>query len=200
MFFRITPNHLKMLTAAVFLMLIFSFPGTAQAHRVTIFAYVDGNTIFTESKFGGGEPVRGGEVLVQDEAGNQLLTGKTNNKGEFSFPIPKKSALKIILNATMGHRAEWFLPRSEITGENSEPPEEKSTPQSVSVSGPSAPATVSTQEMEKAFEKVLDRKLKPLNRMLADMQQPGPSVHDVFAGIGYIFGLMGVAAWFRSRQ
>jgi nickel transport protein len=36
--------------------------------------------------------------------------------------------------------------------------------------------------------------------MLADIGSSGPSFRDIFGGIGYIFGLMGVAAWFRYRH
>jgi hypothetical protein len=36
--------------------------------------------------------------------------------------------------------------------------------------------------------------------MLADLQQKGPSIKDIFAGIGYIFGLLGVAAYVQSRK
>ena len=34
---------------------------------------------------------------------------KTNEKGEFSFKLPKKAELKIVLLAGTGHRGEWNL-------------------------------------------------------------------------------------------
>jgi nickel transport protein len=36
--------------------------------------------------------------------------------------------------------------------------------------------------------------------MLADIRQKGPTVADIFAGIGYIFGLVGIAAYVHSRK
>ncbi|MBN2427128.1 MAG: hypothetical protein JXK94_02205 [Deltaproteobacteria bacterium] len=191
---------LKSLTITAFVIFIISFAASAQAHRVTIFAWVDGDTIFTESKFGNGQAVKGGKVLVSDEAGNQLLAGETDDNGEFSFAIPQKSALKIVLNATMGHRAEWYVPLSEITGKETIPPEKSVSSETGPKSQPPLAAPVSTHDLENIVEKVLDRKLKPVNRMLAEIQHPGPSFRDIFGGIGYIFGLMGVGAWFRYRK
>ncbi len=84
------------------------------AHRAIIFAWVEGEKIFTESKFSGGRPVKQGDIIVYDLEGNQLLKGKTDDQGEFSFVIPKKTAMKIVLQAGMGHRGEWVIPLKEI--------------------------------------------------------------------------------------
>ena len=35
--------------------------------------------------------------------------------------------------------------------------------------------------------------------MLASQFDAGPSLKDIVGGIGWIFGLVGVAAWFRRR-
>jgi len=86
----------------------------AFAHRVTVFAWVEGDTVFVESKFPGGRKVSGGKIIVTDSKGVELLTGKTDDQGEFSFKIPQKTELKIILEAGMGHRAEWTIPVSEM--------------------------------------------------------------------------------------
>ena len=61
----------------------------AQAHKVTIFAWAEGNRVFTESKFSGGKRVKDGLVTVFDSAGNQLLEGRTDENGEFSFEAPR---------------------------------------------------------------------------------------------------------------
>ena len=56
------------------------------------------------------------------------------------------------------------------------------------------------QIIEKAVEKALDKKLQPINRMLAQMQNKGPSINDIFGGIGYILGFFGIAAYFLSKK
>jgi nickel transport protein len=197
---RIHKAYRKAITLLTLTVIVFSCSGNALAHRVTVFAWVEGDTVFTESKFGAGQPVKDGEILVLDEAGNRLLTGKTDNEGEFSFPIPQKSALKVVLNASMGHRAEWFIPLRDVDQGEMMPSENVGTTAAASETRSASPATASPAELEKIVEKVLDRKLKPIHRMLADIGSSGPSFRDIFGGIGYIFGLMGVAAWFRYRH
>jgi nickel transport protein len=36
--------------------------------------------------------------------------------------------------------------------------------------------------------------------MVADLEQKGPTMNEIVGGIGYIFGLMGVAIYFSSRK
>jgi nickel transport protein len=69
---------------------------------VTIFAWVDGDTIHTQSKFSGGKRVHNGEINVFDLDGNLLLKGNTDKNGEFSFKVPKNTSLKIELNSGNG--------------------------------------------------------------------------------------------------
>jgi len=86
----------------------------ANAHRVNLFAWVEGDTVHVESKFSGGKKVKAGKIIVTDPQGNELVKGTTNEKGEFAFKIPKKTDLKIVLLAGTGHRAEWIIPVGEI--------------------------------------------------------------------------------------
>jgi len=178
----------------------------ADAHRVNIFAWVEGDTVYVESKFPGGKPVTGGKVVVTDSQGLELLTGKTNDQGEFSFKVPKRDALTITLIAGMGHQADWKISAGEIQGVgvgDSAP-----TPAVPKVETPQTPAeqpviatpALTAADIQQAMENALDKKLKPVIKMLADAQQTGPSMRDVFGGIGYILGLVGLAAYFQSRK
>jgi nickel transport protein len=84
------------------------------AHKVNIFAYVEGGKVFTESYFPDGKKVEGGAIEVLDASGNKILEGKTDNKGLFSFPLPKKEDLTIVLDGTMGHKNSFVLKKSEM--------------------------------------------------------------------------------------
>ena len=86
----------------------------ALAHKVNIFAYVEGDTIFTESYFNDGRKCVNSKITVFDSSGNQLLEGVTNQEGEFSFKSPKKIDLRIVLTASMGHKNEYILAASEF--------------------------------------------------------------------------------------
>ncbi|MBM4276145.1 MAG: carboxypeptidase regulatory-like domain-containing protein [Deltaproteobacteria bacterium] len=100
----------------VFLLLIICvFTTPALAHRVLVFAYTEGDTIHTESKFVPSTPVKQGKVQVLDAKSDKvLLTGETDDKGKFSGKIPPEVAaqkidLKIVVEASMGHRGEFLL-------------------------------------------------------------------------------------------
>ncbi len=197
----------------LFIWIVFFVIDSAFAHRVNVYAWVDGDKIYLESKFAGGRPVKSGKVVVTDPRGVELLSGVTDDEGEFSFKIPERTDLKIVLIAGQGHQAEWTIRAAEMedlpSGKASDagaakagPSEQKNVVSKTSAAnGTAAPDTVmSPKELEAVIESVLDRKLKPITRMLADMQQEGPSVRDIFAGIGYIFGLVGVVAYIQSRK
>jgi nickel transport protein len=169
--------------------------GPALAHKVMIFAWVEGDTIFTESKFSGGKKAINAPVVIFDKDGKKLLEGKTDNKGEFSFKIPKVTDLRIVLNAAMGHKAEWMIPESEIR--EAGPIVEKK-----SAAEPSGPISVglSKEEVRNIVEDSLDKKLRPIVRMMTESKNTKPSLTDIIGGIGYIFGLMGVALYFKNRS
>jgi len=100
----------------IFLILIIcAFTTPALAHRVLVFAYTEGDTIHTESKFVPNTPVKQGKILVLDPKTDKvLLTGQTDDKGKCSFKIPPEVAaqkidLKIVIEASMGHRGEFLL-------------------------------------------------------------------------------------------
>lgn len=202
----------KVIIVTTFIIL-FSLAGPAAAHKVMIFAWVNGNTVHTESKFSGGRKVKGGEINVFGPKGQLLLSGKTNDQGEFSFPVPQPTALKIVLNAAMGHRGEWTLSKDEITkaipaDTNSQATEnttgENTTPAAGTQPTASRPvateATLNAEKIQQAVEKALDRKLEPIYRILAESREHKPTINDVIGGIGYIIGLVGLAAYMHARR
>ena len=200
-----------------FFVIFFSGINSAYAHKVMIFAWVDGDTVFTQSKFSGGKKVKGGKIAVYNTHKKILLEGKTDEKGEFSFKVPEKTTLKIVLYAGAGHRAEWSLPKEDIEEMSGEKPAEltlkkpQKMPLNTIPSEPTEdrrdemsqtpqPSEPCADEIEQAIEKALDKKLKPIIKMLNESLGRGPTVSEVLGGIGYIFGLMGVGAYFHYRR
>ena len=98
----------------IFVFISLLFCTTAMAHKVNLFAYVEGGKIFTESYFPDGRPVEGGKVLVFDSQNKKLLEGKTDDKGLFSFSIPKIDDLNIVIEASMGHKNNFKLEKAEV--------------------------------------------------------------------------------------
>jgi nickel transport protein len=202
--------------AIVTLLVFFLSVGSALAHKVTIFAWVEGDTVFTQSKFSGGRKAQNSTVAVYGPQGNQLLEGKTDENGEFSFKIPQKTDLKVVLKASMGHQAEWVIPVEEIDATAADRPGRisqnaiQNSAKEPLLNSPaihtakSEPALnlvyVQPQELQKIIDQSLDKKLQPLTHMLAGIVDRGPGITEIFGGIGYIFGLVGVGLYVANRH
>ena len=194
---------------AIVLGVSFLLNGNAHAHRVNIFAWVEGDTVLVECKYPDGREVYEGVIRVLDSAGKELLNGKTNAKGEFSFKVPRQDDLTIVLEAGMGHRADWPLSKQDLApaGEAPKPepaapsepaPKTEAPPPAAKESAPGA-ASPPPAGIDQAIEKALDKKLAPVLRMLAEMHEQKVRLTDVLGGIGYIIGLVGVAAYFKRK-
>ena len=203
----IDTRHMKYGILLPVLVLIFLLAGSpALAHRVSIFAWVEGETVHTQSKFMGGKRPSQALVEVFDPTGNLLLKGKTDDEGLFSFQAPQKSALQIVLTAGMGHRAVWTLSqedfqetalpsdRTPIPGE--EGPMDLKTPKI----DPTPENGLSASEITALVESSLDRKLKPLMDRVVDLSENRVSLLDILGGIGYIIGLVGLAAYLQYHR
>ena len=60
----------------------------ANAHRVNIFAWIEGDQVVTESKFSSGSRVQKGAVTVKNAAdGSVLATGVTDDAGVWRFDV-----------------------------------------------------------------------------------------------------------------
>lgn len=106
-------KHIKMsFCLAALLVLLPALP--ALAHKVNLFAYAEGGTVYTESYFPDGRSVEGGKVLVFDHTDSKLLEGTTDMEGLFSFKIPKVDDLRIVIEATLGHKNAFTLKKSEV--------------------------------------------------------------------------------------
>ena len=88
------------------------------AHGIDIMAWVEGDKVFTESYFSRKIKVIDGHIKVYAPSGEQLLEGKTDANGIFSFKIPQETELRIVLESAMGHRAEYVLKADEIMGKS----------------------------------------------------------------------------------
>ncbi len=186
----------------LFMMACVVWAGPVMAHRAIIFAWVEGEKIFTESKFSGGRPVKQGDIIVYDLENNQLLKGKTDDKGEFSFEIPKRTSLKIVLIAGMGHRGEWTIPVSELE-DVAGPQTEITTSQKIApkkAEDQEETCDITLGEIRQIVEQALDKRLKPVMKILVESRENRPTFRDIVGGIGYILGLVGVAVYFNYRR
>ena len=178
-------------------LLIMMVPSFALAHKVNIFAYVEGDTVYTESYFPDGKKVDSGLIEVYDSQGNKLLDGKTNKGGQFNFKVPKRGDLKIFINASMGHKNSYTLPADElpkiITAQNLQKIESKESEIKEILQ-------VDLGQIKSIIDGSIDEKLKPIKIQLRKLQQKKVSFIEAIAGIGYIFGIMGVIFYFLTKR
>jgi nickel transport protein len=180
--------------------IIVALPMVSQvwAHKVNVFAWVEGDTVFVEGYFPGGKKSQDSLVEVFNPAGIKLLEGRTNKKGEFSFKIPERTDLKIVLTSSMGHKNDFIVPVSDF-GEVESSPSSPAQSFAESAKGSSAhPADLS--QLEGMIDKALDRKLAPVIKQIRDTRKEGCTIAEIVGGIGYIFGFFGLVMYFKSRN
>ena len=192
----------------IFLLLIFiinSIP--IYAHKVNIFAYIEGNEIYTESYFNDGKKCINSKIEVFNDEAVKLLEGLTDDKGVFVFSIPQANFLKIVLTASAGHRAEYILKLdaseeefliSELEDSSSEV--EAKGLISEEIFNDEIVSYISKEEIQLIINEALDKKLTPIMREIKKSQEDDISFSEIIGGIGYIFGIFGMIAYFLSRK
>jgi nickel transport protein len=171
------------------------------AHKVNIFAYAEGEKIYTESYFNDGKKCIDSKIEVFDNQENKLLEGLTDKEGEFSFEVPSEDGdLKIVLTASMGHQAEYSILADELSSTAGLIKEEPEEP--VSLISPET-SLVDLKEIQSIIEDTLDEKLKSIMREMREIkksQEDKISPTEIIGGIGYIIGIFGIIAYFLSRK
>lgn len=195
-----------------FLICVFGllFASQAQAHRVNVFAFVEGNEIVVECSYSKSHRVRGGKIEVQDALTHEiLLKGTTNDAGEFRFPIPDSarkhgSDLRIVLKAGEGHQNDWLVAASEFVPAGTVLPVTKNAPNSEAQTVPpvrvAEVGSLTQAEVRGIVEAALDAKLAPIKRAILEQTEAGPGLRDIIGGLGWIFGLAGLGLYWRARK
>jgi nickel transport protein len=170
--------------------ILFLASTTAHAHKVNIFAYSEGDTIFTESYFPDGRKVQGGKVEVYDSKDSKLLEGKTDDKGVFNFKTPKKDDLKIVLIATMGHKNSFLIEADEI--------------EAVAGGGATTTPVVSTSKQETTeseSKKAVVAQQNSSEKKHRHIEPPQEShAVAILAGLGFILGLTYLILHFTKKD
>ena len=95
---------------------------TAEAHRVSVWAYAEDDTICAECQFSNGRRVVGGTIRVYDDRNRLLMEGTTDPEGRYCFEAPEATGVRIVLKTGEGHEADWRLSAKEIQGAETDSP------------------------------------------------------------------------------
>ena len=211
---RVNTKTIYSLLGAVFLVFLLGRP--ALAHKVYLFAWVEGDTVYCDAYFSKSRKVQGGTITVKDEKGTVLAQGETDDQGAWQFPVPGRMDLFLEVSAGTGHRGEFMIAEDELpgqagTGETGQPGDaakgstgadaDKSITQPAVTESPVVPPKMDVEAIRQVVADELDRKLQPLARSVALLREDqGPSLNEIIGGIGYIFGIMGLVMYFRSKK
>jgi hypothetical protein len=182
---------------------------SALAHNVVSGVYADGLLIEGEIGFSNGDMAQPGlTVEVFDGAGHALGKTETLDDGAFSFKADSKQKHVFKVDLGSGHVAEMELAADELTESrtvsvttDTEQESLKSNEASAE-SGQSAASTigsVSTEELQQLIRSAVAQQIRPLQKEIRAYKEK-VFFRDITGGLGFIFGLFGVAAWMASRR
>lgn len=187
-----------MIKAAVFTaMLALSLP--VAAHNVLGGVYAIGSEIEGEAGFSNGEMAKQGTLVeVFDPAGNLLGTTEIGEEGFFVFNAQRRVDHLFRIDMSAGHLLEVTLPASELPESLAGGSKVAATAQSSSQSSASTVDVADQQALQAMIEKAVAKQVVPLRKELAEFKEKA-GLQQILGGMGYIFGLCGLAIWLRQR-
>lgn len=189
--------------------------GPAAAHRLKVFATVEGGTVTGYAFFIGGGRPQGAQVIFRTPGGADLAAAVTDAEGGFSYRPPAPQPVEVVVNAGDGHMAEVLLAADRFGPAQPAPdgrdtaasaPEEVAgtTASASAPSPPSSPAclpdpTVLAGLVDAAADRAVARQIRPLLEAY-EAAEGRVRFNDVMGGIGMIVGLAGTALWVSARR
>lgn len=202
--------------AALALLLVLLVSTEALAHRLNVFAWLEGDSIVVECGFNRSSPLRSGLVVVFDAtSGKELLQGRTDEQGRFLFAVPEAvrqgHGLRMEVNGGEGHVNDWTMTAKEISealdlshgfqaGANSEPALSPSASSSQPKTSAAQGQPLTATEVRAIVAESLNAGLAPLRRELAALSSGAPTLRDIIGGLGWIMGLVGIGCFFLARR
>ena len=197
----------------------FSGGNSVRNGEITVYDAADGRVLLTgrtdtEGLFRFDIPPKGREhglrIRINAGEGHQnewLLEAAELASAPAAAPAPAPTAAQ----AAPRHAETTASAAAKSTGGSSAGPLPAGTglpaaPPEISGSGPVSAAEIqaivnATLEAQEAkFSALLDSRLSPVKRQLAEMRTDEPGMREIVGGMGWFVGLAGLALYFRSRR
>ncbi|MFK8252781.1 cobalamin biosynthesis protein CbiL [Ancylobacter terrae] len=171
--------------------------GTAEAHKLKVFAAVTDGNVGGYAFFIGGGRAQGASWVAKDAAGTVIAAGTTDTEGRFSFRPPARPAsdITVTVDTHEAHIASATLEAARfgaVAAAPSSPP-----PDAAPASAPAAP--LSGADTAALVEAAVQRQVEPLLERIEAMDSRLRMV-DILSGLFFIFGLAGMGLWLRARR
>ena len=171
------------------------------AHKANVFAYVENDKIVAEGYFSGKAKAVDCAIQFFDVNGSKIHEGKTDSNGIYSVKIadlPKISGdVKVIISSSDGHKADFTIKSRDLNQSAAEAPSEiarDSAPnQNVIAQSPMQDHIF----LKKTIEDIVDARVR---KLLAEQKDKGPTVVEIIGGVGWIFGMVGMWAYFKPKK
>ncbi len=209
------------------LALFLCLPHVSDAHKINVFAWLEGDQVHVDAYFTKSSKVLYAPVKVLDLRGNLLLSGNTDEHGQWGFYLKDlgqlpPDGLEVVVEEGSGHRAEYTLsgqdlaeahklkpsrePHPKALAENSET-RSRMAPSPTVVDRSGSIQISDIDQIKAVFAEVLDSRLQPISNALVAQQKllieehdRGPSVSEIVGGVGWIVGLFGMLGYFLNRR
>jgi nickel transport protein len=186
----------RALLASVALFLVLVAP--AAAHKLKVFATVEGDALVGYAFFIGGGRAMDTPFVARTAAGAEVASGRTDGEGKFRVvpPPPVVSDIVVTVDTREGHIASATIPASRFGGRAAaaatSPPPGETTAAPPVVSDPGVEATAAL------VEAAVQRQVEPLLERIEAMDSR-LRFTDALSGIFLIIGAAGIVLWFRGR-
>ncbi len=175
-----------MVKAWPILVLAVLWAGTAEAHKLKIFATRSGERIEGMVYFVNGGGVPDLPLRVEAADGTRLPDVRSDAEGNFSLAVPKPGPHVIIAGTDDGHEARFSVAASGKTAS----PEAVSRPKE---------SEIHAQLPAEELERLMASQLRPLKEQINRLEDQ-LRIQDLLGGVGYIFGLAGLGLWLGRRK
>ena len=181
----------------------------AAAHRLKLFATIDGGAIAGYGFFVGGGRPQGAILIVRDAAGQEVYRGATDDRGAFSWRPPEPGSFTLFIDAGDGHAADARIGADRSAGPA---PPTPAGPAGTAAAAP-GPAGADTaagcaagigsaalaDAIDRSVDRAVARQVRPLLEAYAEADGR-IRLNDVVGGVGMIVGLAGIALWASGRR
>jgi len=173
-------------------------PTVASAHKVKLFATVEGNVINGYVYFPGGGRAQGVTVKIATTDDTQLGETRTDANGQFSYSITQRVDHILSVDTGDGHYAKYTVSASDLSDTLPVPaPTSANSPSTVVSALPTS--TETTIALTGLIENSVSKQIRPLREQLETYEEK-VRFHDILGGIGYIFGLAGLWILIKRKK
>ena len=191
------------------LLLLPALAGPAEAHKLKVFATVEGDAVAGYAFFIGSGRAMGTPWTAKDAAGTVIAEGKTDDEGRYRFtpPQPVTSDITITVNTREGHIAFAVIPPSRFGGLVAASPVATAPATAPVAAGPDPTVSpsqnsnrqISDEQVAALVESAVQRQVEPLLERIEQMDNR-LRFTDIMSGIFLIIGLAGIGLWARGRK